>query len=271
MGIFERIGRGWNLALASFDIIKKNKSLLVFPLLSTVSLVLITGSFFIGLFVMTAGGSGIHITNYLFLFIFYFINSTVIIFFNMALIHCTFKILNGGQADIADGIGFSLSRLQLVLSWALVSTTIGIILRIIEDKHDIVANIVTGLFGMLWSLATFLVIPVMAYENLGVSQAIKRSASLFKSTWGQRVGASFSFTIIGFIFFIAIGVFLGFVIIPVSFPAFIILLIFTVSIISCIISAAQTVFLAAVYQYSAGIPVEGFNKAEFGNLFIPKI
>jgi len=270
MGFFERIGRGWNLALASFDIIKKNKCLLVFSVFSIASLVLVMGSFIIGLFVMAGSGSSIHLSKYLLLFMFYFINSTVIIFFNMALIHCTFKILSGGQASIGEGISFSFSRLPLVLSWALVSTTVGLVLRIIEDKHEIVTKIVTGLFGMLWSLATFLVIPVMAYENLGVFEAVKRSAVLFKSTWGERVGASFSFGIIGFILFIAVGIFLGFLIIPFSFVAFIIFLIFAGSIISCIMSAGQTVFLAAVYQYSAGIPVEGFDKTEFGNLFIPK-
>ena len=57
MGIFERMGRGWNLAMASFDIIKKNKSLLIFPVLSTLSLLFIMGSFIGGILVL--GGSGI--------------------------------------------------------------------------------------------------------------------------------------------------------------------------------------------------------------------
>ncbi|MBF0505118.1 MAG: hypothetical protein HQL14_08480 [Candidatus Omnitrophica bacterium] len=274
MGIFQRIGRGWQLAMASWGIIDRNKSLLIFPLLSGLSLLFMMGSFFIGTSVLGGGLEGAdqsgHGMGYLFLFILYFINSTVIIFFNMALIHSTFKILKGETATVSDGIDFSLSKLNLVLSWALVSATIGLILKIMEDKHAVLTNIIIGIFGMLWSLATFLVVPVMVYENLGVSEAIKRSTSLFKSTWGERVGAGFSFGAIGFILFCVIGIWLGYLIIPLNFFAFIIALVFTGSMIGCLISTVQTVFLAAVYQYAAGIPVEGINKIELGGIFTAK-
>ena len=85
-------------------------------------------------------------------------------------------------------------------------------MRIIEDKNEKIAAVIAGIFGMLWSVLTFFVIPVMAYENLGVFQAIKRSSSLLKNTWGERVGANFAFGMIGFIMFILIAVPAGFLV-----------------------------------------------------------
>ena len=45
------------------------------------------------------------------------------------------------------------------------------------------------LFGMAWNLATMFVIPVIALEDLPVSASIRRSASIFKSKWGESVVA----------------------------------------------------------------------------------
>ena len=267
MNFFERIGNGWSLALLSFDIIKKNKSLLVFPALSVLSILLIILSFMIGSLILSFGEWAPGGSIFFWLLIFYFVNSAVVIFFNMALIHCTFKILNGEQASVVEGVRFSFSRIKLVLSWALLSASVGVVLKAIERKHKILTNIVSGMFGLLWSLATFLVIPVLAYENLNVTDAIKRSAFLFNRTWGEQAGATFSFGVIGFLVFCALGIFLGAVILPLNIPVFFILLIFSGSVIGCVMSAAETVFLAATYQYAARIPVKGFDQEGLKNIF----
>jgi len=40
---------------------------------------------------------------------------------------------------------------------------------------------------MAWSLVTFLAVPVIAIEGTGPFETLKRSASLFKSRWGQQI------------------------------------------------------------------------------------
>ena len=112
----------------------------------------------------------------------------------------------------------------------------------------------------------------MVYENLGVSEAIKRSTFLFKKTWGENVGAGFSFNAIGGILFALIVFWLGFLLLATNLFLFIALVMLTGSIIFIIISTIETVFLASSKnQYAAGIPVEGVEKLEFGDIFIPKI
>ena len=46
MNVFERLSNGWKIAMNSFKIIKANKQLIIFPILSGLSLLLIMGSFF---------------------------------------------------------------------------------------------------------------------------------------------------------------------------------------------------------------------------------
>jgi len=44
---------------------------------------------------------------------------------------------------------------------ALLSATVGLILRIIEDRSKWVGRIVAGLLGMAWTVASFMVVPVI--------------------------------------------------------------------------------------------------------------
>jgi hypothetical protein len=54
-------------------------------------------------------------------------------------------------------------------------------------------KIITGLVGIVWSVAIFFVTPVIACENLGPNAAFKKSAMLMKEKWGESIGAGFSF------------------------------------------------------------------------------
>ena len=51
----------------------------------------------------------------------------------------------------------------------------------------IIGRIVVGFVGVAWSLVTFLVVPILVVEQLSVGAAVKRSAELFKHTWGENV------------------------------------------------------------------------------------
>lgn len=273
MVFFERIRNGWNLAMECFDIVRKEKSLIVLPILSTISLLLIMGSFFGGIY----AEKGFNIENlksmhastfYFLIFIVYLINYSIIVFFNTALVYCVQKIISGNKATVKDGLIFSFSRIGSILAWALISATVGVILKNIENKHEILGKIVRGIFGILWSLATFFVVPVMVYENLGVLEAIKRSTLLIKNTWGEQIGASFSFYLIGFIIcwpflFLAFALLYG----AGSIVGFL-LLVLVVLIVTCVFSTAKTVFTALAYQYATGMPVKGFDTVEFKDIFV---
>src|SRR5258705_9027691 len=107
----------------------------------------------------------------------------------MALVHCTRLYFKGEAFTIRDGLRFSMSRLGAIFSWAFFAATVGLILKMIQDNAGWLGKIIIGLIGWIWSVATFFVVPVIAYENLGPVDAFKRSSSLMKQKWGESLGA----------------------------------------------------------------------------------
>ena len=65
------------------------------------------------------------------------------------------------------------------------------VLQAIEERFGIIGTIVARLVGLAWNLVTFLVVPILVLEDLGVGDALKRSKDLFKKTWGENVIGQF--------------------------------------------------------------------------------
>ena len=275
MSFFDRLSNGWTLAMNSFKVLKENKQLIIFPVLSGVSLVLIMGSFVL-VFLGVNGWSDENVEdpgtigNYLYLFLFYLVNYFIVVFFNMALIHCTRLYFRGEEVSINAGLRFSLSRIGTIFSWAVFAATVGTILRIIQEESGIIGKIITGIIGIVWNIATFFVIPVIAYEDLGPIAAFKRSSQLMKQKWGESIGATFSFGLIQFLAMIVLVIplfFIGNLIHPIGGIA---LAIMGVFIIATIFSAAQTIFVSAVYHNITDEPVKHFNQQMIDGLFQKK-
>jgi hypothetical protein len=273
MSLTTRLNNGWKLSMASFEVLKKNKQLLFFPLLSVISLLLTVASFVT--VILSAFGWNFFTTlhrgtpaQYILTFCFYLINYFVIVFFNMALIHCVRLYFHGEQPSVGKGLAFSLSRIGDIFAWAVFAATVGLILNILENNLGKIGKIITGLLGIAWSITTFFVVPVIAYEHLGPVGAFKRSASIMKEKWGESLAANFSFFVIHIIAFaviilplIALGVwgheFLAVVIGLILFSG-----------LAIILSAIKMIFITAVYQHVNNIPVTGFDHQALDSAFI---
>lgn len=279
MGFATRLSNGWELTKNSFKVLKENKQLVIFPFLSGISLVLITGSFVVAILAaygwdvdnLDQGQQGNNILVYvLTTFVFYLINYFVVVFFNMALIHCTRMYFHGEEVSIRKGLQFSLSRIGAIFSWAVFAATVGTILRTIQENSGIIGKIITGIIGIIWSIATFFVVPIIAYENVGPIDAFKRSSGLMRKQWGESLVANFSFGLIQFIGAIVIALplfFAGALIHPFLGAVLAILGIF---VLMSIISATQTIFVSAVYHNINGDPVKHFNEGFANSLFNEK-
>ena len=275
MSFFDRLSNGWTLAINSFKVLKENKQLIIFPVLSGISLVLIMGSFVL-VFLGVNGWSDENVEdpgtvgNYLSLFLFYLVNYFIVVFFNMGLIHCTRLYFRGEEVSINAGLRFSLSRIGTIFSWAVFAATVGTILRIIQEESGFIGKIITGIIGIVWNIATFFVVPVIAYEDLGPIAAFKRSSQLMKQKWGESLGATFSFGLIQFLAMIVLVIplfFIGNMIHPIGGIA---LALMGVFIIATIFSAAQTIFVSAVYHNITDEPVKHFNQQMIDGLFQKK-
>jgi hypothetical protein len=275
MNLFTRLSNGWTIALNSFAVLKENKQLIIFPILSGISMILVIGSFVTVMLAsygwdIQAFNDQSPVVNYSILFVYYLLNYTVIVFFNTALVHCTHLYFTGEEVTIRKGLQFALSRMGAILSWAVFAATVGTLLRLLQDNFGRIGKVITGLIGIVWSIATFFVVPVIANENLGPIAAFKRSSQLVKEKWGEGLGASFSFGLIHILAFLALAipsVILAILIHPIVGIVLFVLGAFTIVV---IMNAAKVVFISAIYHNINGDPVKHYNQQLADNLFREK-
>lgn len=275
MNILDKFSNGWSIAMSSFKVIKAKKELVIFPILSSASILVIVASLFFGVM----GGAnwqadGIDryddLLFYVGLFAFYLVNYFIVIFFNVALVHCVRLYFRGEQFTIRDGLRFSMSRIGAIFSWAFLSATVGFLLKLIQENAGWVGRIIISLIGMVWSIATFFVIPIIAYENKSPMDAVKRSGQMIKEKWGESIGGTFSFGLIQFVCMLVVGLLfyiVGSLIDPV---AGVVLAILGGFLVFSIISAAQMVFVSAVYENINGDINDHFSQQMVDELFEPK-
>jgi hypothetical protein len=264
--MFAKLSYTWALMGASWDVLKKDSRLLIFPLLSGICCIIVLASFVVP---MTLGdrpmigvrGNQSHITiDYVLMFLLYFINYFIITFFNTAIIACAVAHMSGGQPTIAGGFREACARIHLILGWALVSATVGLVLRIIEERSKLVGRIVAGLLGAAWTVLTYLVVPILVVEQKGPFAALKESATLFKRTWGEQLVGNFSFGLIFFLLSLpalalaAFGIYAGASLknTMLAVAAIGVAILYMV-VLSLIQSALQSIFQAAVYMYTRGV------------------
>ena len=277
MSFFNRLTNGWTIAQNSFKVLKANRQLMLFPILSGVSLTLIMASFLLS----ALGIAGWDFNNldiahdnkalqYGIIFLYYIINYFVVVFFNMALIHCTTLYFRGEEVTVAKGIAFSRSRIGTIFAWAMFAGSVGAILKIIQENVGALGRILTGLVGIVWAIATFFVVPVIAYENLGPIEALKRSTQLMKEKWGERLGAGFSFGLVQLVGFIGVAIVAALVAVGIHPIAGIAIGVLGLLLLATVVRAARTIFVSQVYHSVTGDPVEQYNEQFISQLFIPK-
>ena len=248
-----RLSRGWQLAKLSFNVIGKDKEILLFPIISGIALIIMAASFF-GVYFFAFGLENLN--NYVlavFFIAFYIVSAFVVVYFNVALVSCAMLRLDGGDPTFRYGIKMASARLKFILEWALISATVGLVLQMISSKAGFVGKIVIGMVGFVWSVATYFVVPMIAFEQLSPFKAIKRSASVLKSTWGETLISNLG---IGLIFFLVallgfipliIGVVIGSTLAIII--GMMVAVIFWIGL-AVVASAVSGVLLTALYRYA---------------------
>lgn len=267
-----RIKNSWNLLKASASVLSADKELILFPIVSSIGVIIVTLSFalpmfFAGVFeFIFSQVPGSQIMGFIILFMFYVFQYFVIIFSNSALVGAAMMRLQGKDPGIRDGFRIAFQHIGSIFIYALISATVGVVLRTISERSNALGRFVISLIGLGWNIATFLVVPILVIEDVGPIDAIKRSVSLLKKTWGEQIVGNIG---IGLIFGLTTVAILT-AAIPLTVLSFIyelywlgvliiLLMIVTLTILSLINGALNGIFTAAVYQYA----VEGQSSTFF--------
>jgi hypothetical protein len=196
--MFEKFSRSWGLVKASASVLRADKELMLFPILSSLATLLVLATFALPIFALKLFADGFNLFGAVIGFAFYFCQYSVIVFFNSALVAAATIRLEGGDPTFSDGIRTAKARLPAILGYAAIAATVGVLLQSLRNRdNNVIVRMIGSGLGMAWTLATFLVVPVLVNREIGPVDALKESVALLKKTWGENaignvgIGAAF--------------------------------------------------------------------------------
>jgi hypothetical protein len=273
----ERIARSWAMFKASLRVLNTRRELVLFPVLSGIATLIVAAGFAVPALLAsrhsTDAGNGLEPISYVLFFLGYLALAYVTIFFQAALISQADIALRGGDPSVAGGIEAARRKAGAILPWALLSATVSLVLRAIEDRAGAFGRIAIGLVGMAWSLVTYLVVPILVLENVTVGAAIRGSSQLFKRTWGENVVGNAGVGLVSFlaslpgIAVIAIGAAAG----GAGGVGLIVVGVVWLLAVAVVASALSGIYQTALYRYAAsGSVAPAFADANLGQAFPPR-
>lgn len=257
----QRLANSWSLVKASWAVLRADKELIIFPIIAFIGSIIVTITFIVPMVITRmfdglSDGRGGQVGLYLFSFLFYLVQYTVVIFSNSALMGAATIRLKGGDPTVGDGLRIASSHFGAIVGYALISATVGMILRAIAER-GIIGRIVSSLFGMAWNIITYLAVPVLVIENVGPIEAVKRSGALLKKTWGEQIAGNFGMGAVFGLIFLALMLLFVPVIVAVASTQSVGLIIFVIVAYVLLMiglglfsSALGGIYTAAVYQYA---------------------
>ena len=198
----QRIRNSWELGKISWSVLRSDKTLAVFPVLSGIATVILLLSF--GGLVAATGvddrgdTEGLKAIGYVYVGVAYIAVAFVTTYFLGALVHAANERLNGRDARFGESLGAATDKVHRLLPWALVQATVSMVLNALE-RQGWVGQIIASLLGTAWSVLTFLTVPILMLEDLGPIDGLKRSGRLLKQTWGENITAQAGIGLLGFV------------------------------------------------------------------------
>ncbi len=195
-----KIKRSKKLLKAAFQVLFREKKLLLFPVIAT-ALALVVALFFIAPIVlyptghsyfsaahwsalaekvapafapahagphqpMLMGRNGValftgHWWGAAFFALAYFTSMFLATFSNVAFYHEIMQALSGQAVSVRRGFRFAVARWQAILLWSLFAGLVGYLINAIEERVGFLGRFITGFIGLAWSVACIFVIPTL--------------------------------------------------------------------------------------------------------------
>jgi hypothetical protein len=195
----------WELMKASWHVLMRDKALLLFPVVSGIACFLVLLTFIVpavGVGIAgkghTTGGQG-EVLTWVLLFCYYLCNFFVVFFFNAALVDFVVTRMRGGEPTIGQSLRAAVACMPQIAAWAVVSATVGVVLKALEGRAGFLGRLVISLVGVAWALVTYFVVPIIVVERKGALEAVGDSKDLLARTWGKQLVSGLGYGLIGFL------------------------------------------------------------------------
>jgi hypothetical protein len=251
----DTIGNTWKLYKQSFNFLNADVEIVLFPVMSGISTILLAAGFFFPLFrsglLREFAQKSAPSELYLLLFAWYYLNYLVIIFFNSALVGCAHIRISGGDPTVRDGMRIAIRHLDRIAYWAFIAATVGVILGALRNKgKGFIGKLLAGGLGLAWTLVTYLIIPVIILEDRTTYESMQRSAELFNKRWGEQIAGTFGFGVLN-VLLVLPAVALGLLLYRVDPALAVITVVCYILILAAISSAVRGVFTVVLYRYAS--------------------
>ncbi len=147
-----RINRGLELIGTSWELLSRDKSIMLFPLLSILFSGLIIVSFIAPLYFFTnlrfsfemLQGYSIYVIFFALYIPLYFVGT----FFNTAVVSCADARMRGKNPSFKYGLKKASNNWFKILLWALLASTVGVVLQLLRDKLSFIGKTVISFIGI---------------------------------------------------------------------------------------------------------------------------
>lgn len=177
--------RGAALTRKSWSLIRPHRRLLVFPALQALLLMLA-----IQLLIVVAdaigGWLGFMAAAMLLIYPITFLST----FFGVAFIAMGRRVLDGEPISVRDGLRCAAARVRVIAAWSLLATGVGVVLQALQQVRGgwLATQLAGWIVGLAWGVATYFVVPLLALEETGPVESVRRSSRLVKQRWGEGLG-----------------------------------------------------------------------------------
>lgn len=261
------------LVRESLNVLKQDKELAWFPVLTTITSLVALVAFMAAFFFFVMQGD-IHmldnadsrqadIIGYVALFVYYLMMMFIANYFLAGVYTIVKGRFSGKNLSFSDGMANASKHASKIFVWSLISATVGVILRIISDKSALIGKIVAGLFGAAWGILTYFSLPSLVIGERTIKESFKESASVIRKTWGETIIVNFGISLfLGLLSFLVFAVAIGIAIIIPSTGMIVtlaLLLFIYILAVSIVGSTLGSIIKLALYEYATtGVVPLGF-------------
>ena len=273
---------GKQLLTATYDLLRHDKQMFALPFIGSVfgivaSLILFAPGYALG-WVLNGHEKG-QVAYYAGAALGGFGATAVAIFFQTALVIGANERAEGGQPTTRSCLRQAWTHRRTILGWAVISATVGFILQLIHDKLGFLGSLLNLFGGLAWSIATYVVVPVLVSEDVGPVTAIRRSTQVLRDTWGTSLRTALRGAVLTLGFWIPFAVLAVVGGMMICFGGGLVLVIgialaaagiVGLVVLSSIVGAVGTYARALIYRYSVGLPTPGIDTPLLAGAFTIK-
>ena len=270
-----RVRAGWILFKEAWRYLQSDKEMVFIPLIATLLNLFLFGLLLTAFFFLVLSGN-LSISSetetstwgeYVFYFLFYVAGAFTLAISQAGVAHTVYTRAHGGDATLGESLRAAFSHSAQLLLWSVITSTVGLVLRMIAERSKLLGRIVVALLGVAWSIMTYFVVPAIVLDKKSAPAAIGHSVGVLRRTWGEAAVSNISLGIVFFFVYLLVilsGV--GLLILSFSvesgFLAIVMigLLVLTLLAVGLVQSALEGVVKTLLYVYaSEGVQPPNFN------------